>query len=103
MRLPLLLACLALTSATPQAGPISPERPPANGTSLTIGRDVYLSTVRPVDHATIANAPMVLVSGRGSVSPITAPVKNIAALSTWHPVPLCSRDEWRQSAGSNPA
>lgn len=33
----------------------------AGGTALTPGRDVYLSTVRPVARATIANAPMVFV------------------------------------------
>ncbi|MDP1028131.1 M28 family peptidase [Sphingomonas sp. KR1UV-12] len=40
----------------------------ANGTSWASGRDVYLSTVRPVDRATVAGAPMVFV-GYGVTAP----------------------------------
>ncbi len=38
------------------------------GVPLVQGRDIYLSTVRPVDRATIANAPMVFV-GYGVAAP----------------------------------
>jgi len=40
----------------------------ANGTAWTQGKDVYLSTVRPVDRATVANAPLVFV-GYGVTAP----------------------------------
>ncbi|WP_271299094.1 M28 family peptidase [Sphingomonas sp. CV7422] len=40
----------------------------ANGTAWTSARDVYLSTVRPVDRATVRNAPMVFV-GYGVSAP----------------------------------
>ncbi len=40
----------------------------ANGTALVPGTDIYLSTVRPVDRATIARAPMVFV-GYGVTAP----------------------------------
>jgi Zn-dependent M28 family amino/carboxypeptidase len=40
----------------------------ANGTAWTLGRDVYLSTVRPAARATIANAPLVFV-GYGVSAP----------------------------------
>ncbi len=40
----------------------------ANGTTLVPGTDIYLSTVRPVDRATIARAPMVFV-GYGVTAP----------------------------------
>ncbi len=40
----------------------------ANGTALVPGTDIYLSTVRPVDRATIARAPMVFV-GYGVIAP----------------------------------
>ena len=40
----------------------------ANGTALVPGTDIYLSTVRPVDRAAIARAPMVFV-GYGVTAP----------------------------------
>ncbi len=40
----------------------------ANGTAWTSGRDVYLSTVRPVDRAVVAAAPLVFV-GYGVTAP----------------------------------
>ncbi len=40
----------------------------ANGNALVPGTDIYLSTVRPVDRATIASAPMVFV-GYGVTAP----------------------------------
>ncbi|MFS0772329.1 M28 family peptidase [Sphingomonas sp. 1P08PE] len=40
----------------------------ANGTAWTVGKDVYLSTVRPVDRARIADAPLVFV-GYGVTAP----------------------------------
>ncbi|MDB5695710.1 MAG: family metallo-hydrolase, partial [Sphingomonas bacterium] len=38
------------------------------GVTLTTGREIYLSTVRPVDRATVAGAPMVFV-GHGVTAP----------------------------------
>ncbi len=40
----------------------------ANGAGWTLGKDVYLSTVRPVDRAAVADAPMVFV-GYGVTAP----------------------------------